>query len=379
MLAEERGDYRAALAEYRGALQTRQDLGDERGLAESYNNVGFAYYLLGEHDNAMVYWRQALDLYGKGGNRQGAVMARQSIGLLQLHQGRWEEAARSLLGSLEEGRALGMRDATAVSLGYLGRLAHLQGRYPAALDSYRQALAIFEESEDVRGIVEYTLLEAETLLEVGDLAAARARLDAARARLSAEGNAEQQARHGVLTGELQLRQGDAAAARATLRAAVATAESSHNPPVTLEARLGAARAAFAQGRAASAAGELAALAEDARRLGDVPLRLAAELALARAELERGRAAESAAAARAGLAALPAGTPWGRAWQLHAALAAASERLGEAGAAQQARTQGAAELERIRRQLPADLRERFDSRPEVRALAPQDAVARRPAA
>ena len=379
VLAEERGDYRAALAEYRGALQTRRDLGDERGLAESYNNVGFAYFLLGEHDNAMVYWRQALDLYGKGGNRQGAVMARQSIGLLQLHQGRWEEAARSLLGSLEEGRALGMRDATAVSLGYLGRLAHLQGRYPAALDSYRQALAIFEESEDVRGIVEYTLLEAETLLEVGDLAAARARLDAARERLAAEGNAEQQARHGVLAGELQLRQGDAAAARATLRAAVATAESSHNPPVTLEARLGAARASLAQGRATSAAGELAALAEEARRLGDVPLRLAAELSLARAELERGRAAEAAAAARAGLAALPAGTPWGRAWQLHAALAAASERLGDAGAARQARTLGASELERIRRQLPADLRERFDSRPEVRALAPQDAVAKPTAA
>ena len=376
VLAEERGDYRAALAEYRGALQMRQGLGDERGLGESYNNVGFAYYLLGEHDNAMVYWRQALELYGKGGNRQGAVLARQSIGLLQLHQGRWEDAARSLLGALEEGRALDMRDATAVSLGYLGRLAHLQGRTAAALDSYRQALAIFEETEDVRGIVEYTLLEAETLLEAGDLAGAGARLEAAGGRLAAEGNAEQQARHGVLLGELQLRRGDAAAAGATLRAAVATAESSHNPPVILEARLGAARAAFEQKRTAEAARAIAGLAEEARRLGDVPLRLAADLALARAELARERWAEAAAAARSGLAALPAGTRWGRAWQLHTALAAAAGRLGDVEAARRAGAHAAAELDRVRRELPAELREEFESRTEVRALAAQDDAAKR---
>jgi tetratricopeptide (TPR) repeat protein len=379
VLAEERGDYRAALAEYRGALQMRQDLGDERGLAESYNNVGFAYYLLGEHDNAMVYWRQALDLYGKGGNRQGTVLARQSIGLLQLHQGKWEDAARSLLGSLEEGRALAMRDATAVSLGYLGRLAHLQGRYPAALDSYRQALAIFEEIEDVRGIVEYTLLEAETLLELGDLARAARQLETAAERLAAEGNAEQLARHAVLLGELQLRRGEAAAARATLRGALATAESSHNPTVTIEARIAAARASLAQGQAAAAGAELTGLVEETRRLGDVPLRLAAELALAEAELARGRAAEAAAAARSGLSAVPPGTPWGRAWRLHFALASAATRLGDPETARQAREQAASELDRVRRQLPAPLRETFDRRPEVRAVATQDAVAKRPAA
>ncbi|HXT20131.1 MAG TPA: tetratricopeptide repeat protein, partial [Thermoanaerobaculia bacterium] len=308
VLEEERGRYRVALDQYRQGLQAREALGDKRALAESYNNVGFAYYLLGEYDNASVYWRQALDLYTASGDKQGVVRTQQNIGLLQLAQGRWQGAAKSLLAALEEGRLQQMPDSTAAALGALGRLAYLQGRYGAALDSYRQALDVVRSLEDQRGLVEFTLLEAETLLEVGDAETAAKRLGQAAQWLGEEGNEEQRARLLTLRGRQELTRRGGAAAREAFAKAMAAAGTSDTPVLLLEAKLGAAQASLASGDAAGAAKAAAAVAAEARRLGDVPLRLEADAALARAELARGRAAEAVAAARDGINATPAGPP-----------------------------------------------------------------------
>jgi eukaryotic-like serine/threonine-protein kinase len=368
VLEEERGHYRLALDQYRQGLQAREALGDERALAESYNNVGFAYYLLGEYDNASVYWRQALDLYGRAGDKEGGVQARQNLGQLALSQGRWEAAAKSLLAALDEGRALDMPDSTAAAHGSLGRLAYLQGRYGAALDSYRQALDVVRPLGDQRGLIEFTLLEAETLLALGDAAAAGKRLDQAAQWLGTEGNPEQLSHLLSLRGRLELQRGRHAAAADAFAKATRAAAQSDTPVLQLEARLGAALATLGGGDAAGAAKALATVATEARRLGDVPLRLEADAALARAELARGRAAEALAAARDGLAAMPAGPPWGGTWRLHAATAAASARRGQTTAADAARAQARAELERLRRELPAAHRQTFDALSEVRDLA-----------
>ncbi len=368
VLEEERGHYRLALDQYRQGLQAREALGDKRALAESYNNVGFAYYLLGEYDNASVYWRQALDLSNQGGDKEGAVLARQNLGQLELSQGRWEAAAKSLLAALEESRELDMPDSTAAAHGALGRLAFLQGRYGAALDSYRQALDAVRALGDQRGLIEFTLLEAETLLALGDAAATGKRLDQAAAWLGEEGNPEQLSHLLSMRGRLELQRGRHADAVDAFAKATRAAAQSETPVLQLGARLGAALAALAGGDAAAAAKNLATVATEARRLGDVPLRLEADAALARAELARGRAAEALAAARDGLAAMPAGAPWGGTWRLQAALASASARLGQTAAADAARAQARAELERLRRELPAAQRQSFDALSEVRDLA-----------
>ncbi|HXT20113.1 MAG TPA: tetratricopeptide repeat protein, partial [Thermoanaerobaculia bacterium] len=368
VLEEERGHYRLALDQYRQGLQAREPLGDKRVLAESYNNVGFAYYLLGEYDNASVYARQALDLYEQGGDKEGAVQARQNLGLLQLSQGHWQAAAKSLLAALDESRSLDMPDSAAAAHGSLGRLAYLQGRYGAALDSYRQALDVVRPLGDQRGLIEFTLLEAETLLALGDGPAAVKRLDQAAQWLGADGNPEQLAHLLTLRGRLELQNGRFAPAADAFVKAGAAAAQSDTPVLQLEARLGGALAALGRGDAAGAAKGLAAVTAEARRVGDVPLRLEADASLARAELVRGRAADAVTAARDGLAAMPPGPRWGGSWRLQAVLADASSRLGQKAAADAARAQARAELERLRRELPAAQRQSFEALTEVRGLA-----------
>ncbi|HEV8632114.1 MAG TPA: hypothetical protein VGV61_17500, partial [Thermoanaerobaculia bacterium] len=124
---------------------------------------------------------------------------------------------------------------------------------------------------------------------------------------------------------------------------------------------------LAKGDAATAARALASVAAEARRRGDVPLGLEADAALARAELAGGRASQATAAAREGLAALPAGTPWGGTWRLQASLAAGLQRLGQRDAAAAARAQAEAELQRLRRDLTPAQRQTFDAMAEVHDL------------
>ncbi len=367
VLAEERGDPQEALDHYRRALQERKALGERLGLAQSLNNVGFAYYLLGQYDNAMVYWRQALDLYRQAGDATGVVFATQSVGLLELAQGEWPRATRSFLSALEKSRELDMQDTTAVSLGHLGRLAHLQGRFAAALANYREALAVCQALEDRRGLAEFTLAEAEVYLDLGAPGEAARRLDAAARWIDEEGgNREQRAELLRLRGERALAAGDAAGARRDLAAAVAEARASHSVVGLLQARLAAARAAGAAG-----ARELAAVKDEADLLGHAALRLAAAEALADATLAAGDAARAESLARGALGIVGEGGYAGE-HRLRLLLAQALAKQGRGAEAERERQLGRAEVERLRRELPAGQRAAFERLAAVRALAGEGA-------
>ena len=84
----------------------RRDLGDDLAFAQSFSNVGYACYLLGRYDDALVYWRQGLELAKESGDPGGVVRATQNLGLLELARGEWNEAVKSFLAALATGREL---------------------------------------------------------------------------------------------------------------------------------------------------------------------------------------------------------------------------------------------------------------------------------
>ncbi len=359
-LAEERGCFDQALELYRRALALRRDLGDRRALAQSFGNVGYAYQTLGEYDNAALYWNQALELQVAAGDRAGVVAARQSLGQIELVQGKWRAAQKSFLDTLEESRELGMKDAAAVSAGGLGRVSQLEGRYQAALASYREAQALVRELGDLRGEIEFSLYEAESLAEIGLQAAAEERLAAAEKLLEQADSDEQRADLLSLRGELLLRRGARAQARELFSAARERAARSRSVTAGLRARLGLARS-----RGAAGASELMALAQEAERLGHAWLRLRALEALARARLDQGEPAGAAEAARAALELAADRGAYARSYLLHLleARALAARGAGEDAAA--ARGRALEEIVRLRRDLGAAERQAFDSLPEVR--------------
>jgi tetratricopeptide (TPR) repeat protein len=375
VLAEQRGSYEEALTHYRQALRDRRDLGNDLDLAQSFGNVGFACYLLGRYDDALVYWRQGLDLAKKSADPSGIVLATQNLGQLELARGQWDEAVKSFLTALRSSRELGMKEATAASLGYLGRLAQYQGRPAAALASYAEALKLLQELGDQRGRAEFTLAQAEALLELGMTEAADERLKAAEELLRTGNNREQQAELLRLRGEELLARGERAAAGAALRRAVSEATASHGVVEQLAARLSAAAGGTGTGTGTGKGGAGAPLAGlerlrmEADALGNARLRLRAAELVAAAALAADEPGKAQAAARAGLQQAAACGGYAGAYRLHGLLARALERGGPGGTAATAearteRRRAAEEIARVNRELGPEQRKSFDLRVEV---------------
>src|SRR5260221_726274 len=261
-LHEGRGEYAAARKAYQEALRIRRELGDDHQLAQSFDNVGYGFFLEGEYDSAFVYWQQALDLRRKVGDRQGVVLRTQNLGFLEPVQGRFPEAMKSFLHALELGREIDFTNALAVSHGNIGLLQQYEGRYGAALTAYGEALKTLETLDDRRGLAEVTIKQAQALIELGRLDEAEAKLEPVSGWLRRTGHREQ--------------------------LAVEQARASHSRAAILRAEIARGAARVPLGEAGAAVAELEAALRTADALGDVVLRIRAAEALAEGQFRLGR-------------------------------------------------------------------------------------------
>lgn len=287
VLEEEIGDYAAALTRYRSALQFRERMGDLRAMAESYNNVGYTYYLLGEYDNASVYARQALNAYQAAANREGIMLARQTTGLLETARGNWTEATRAFLAALETAREIDYPHAAAMSHGNLGLLAHLQGRFQSAAESYERAITIMEEVGDARGFAEFSLHRATLDSDLGLIDAARARLEKISTTLAAADNHEQAARLTALQARNLLLAGEGARAVRDFEQAMERSRRSGNVASELGVKAGFLEALLRTNKADRALQEIDGVRDRVQALGNLPLILRFQLVEADASIAVG--------------------------------------------------------------------------------------------
>ncbi|HEY6543302.1 MAG TPA: serine/threonine-protein kinase, partial [Dokdonella sp.] len=178
LLQEERGDYRKALESYRRALNLRQSLHDPQRVAESLINVGFAYYQIGEFDNAQLYSEQAATTYATVDDKTGGVHAQQNLGLIEVARGDWVRARALQAESLRTAEGLQMAEEATISRAALAELDRLEGALDAAIAEASAALAEFGGREDPRGTTEMKLLLSATYCDAGDWDAAAEALDA---------------------------------------------------------------------------------------------------------------------------------------------------------------------------------------------------------
>lgn len=365
VLAEERGDSVGALESFRRALQLNEEVGDRVAIAETYNNVGYAYYLLGEYDNAGVYWHQAADVYEAVGDGAGGVQVTQNLALVDLAAGNWNQAAAAFLETLESSRRMEMVVAEAVSLGALGELALLRGRFGSARESIDAALALVEQIEDPRGIAEFSLLKGELELALGRPEEGATLVEEAEGWLEDSANREQQAVAAILRGNLALARGEVRSAGEFFERAKEVG-GGRGGAVTLEAELGLARAALAAGDVGHAVGRLTTLLDDVEQLGNLPLILEVEETLAGARLRDGELGAAAAVARRALQRVKDAGGYGRAFRLSLILAMSLDRQ-QQGSGAAALRDARDELDRLRSDIATDYRAAFDSRPEVREM------------
>jgi tetratricopeptide (TPR) repeat protein len=150
--ALQRGDYRAAEAVGRDALQQWRKLEDRAGLAASCEVLGAVTYEQGRHREAVELYQQALTIYREFKDLSGIARMNHELGSLATARGDLQEATarhREVLAMAEEQGSL---EGVAMSCYDLGVVAFEEGNFEAALRWHHRALRDYEELEDRPGI-----------------------------------------------------------------------------------------------------------------------------------------------------------------------------------------------------------------------------------
>ena len=115
-----------------------------RGLID----LGNAYFVKGENDEAGKYFAQALEYARRYKSQRNQARALLSLGSLELQRGETGEGLRNVEQALQWYRRGGYQKETAQALILMGRAQREKGDYPAALRSFQQQLEIARKLGD---------------------------------------------------------------------------------------------------------------------------------------------------------------------------------------------------------------------------------------
>ena len=136
-----------AVREERKSSSPRMDV-----LASELNQAGSYYYLVGQYDKAIEYYKEALGIDEGLENEAGIARDLNSLGMAYNSWDKYEKAINCFEEALEINRKLGMDADAAVSLNNIGLVYDSWGHYDRAIAYYEEALVIDKKLENDAGI-----------------------------------------------------------------------------------------------------------------------------------------------------------------------------------------------------------------------------------
>ena len=128
------------------ALSAATQIGDRDAEAEALTSLGLVDLHQGRYQQATGYLRQALALSRETGDRAGQARALQDLGLSDFQQGRWQDAAGQLAQALSLFRETGDRIGEARALCNLAIIESLQDRWQQSAGHLHRALALYRDA-----------------------------------------------------------------------------------------------------------------------------------------------------------------------------------------------------------------------------------------
>jgi tetratricopeptide (TPR) repeat protein len=279
------GEYQQAIDLFTQALAIDRDTGDRQGEGTNLGNLGTCHYRLGDYRQAIDLFTQALAIHRDTGYRQGEGTDLGNLGFCHYGLGDYRQAIDLSTQALAIARETGDRRYEGTRLANLGR-CHLDlGDYRLAIDLYTQALAIARDIGDRQGEGRRMGRLGRCHLDLGDYRLAIDLLTQALAIARDIGERYGEAITLDCLGRTWLASGDARRAVTLLEQAVRVADATGDIEPAVQARAGLARAHLQLGDPAAALAATAA-GRDRRYPTEEPtMRLLEGLALL--ELDRG--------------------------------------------------------------------------------------------
>ena len=193
MIENIRGRREVALSSYQRAMAAYRRLGDQRGLAQTYHNLGITYRDLGFDGEADGHYRRAIEL-GEASRTEDVVgLAETERALLRARAGDGKLAGEIARRAVERFRRISDPTGEAHAVRVLAAAERAQGLAEEAMAHLDEALQVARDHSDAVLHAEVQRDRGEMLRERGDDAAAReAFADAAEhfARIGAQAEAE---------------------------------------------------------------------------------------------------------------------------------------------------------------------------------------------
>lgn len=134
-----------AISCFEAELQLRTTLGDPKGIAEAYKNIGKAQAKIGDYPAAITGLEEALRRYRQIKELKGEIDVLSNMGTVYFFQGDYTRALAHYQPALTISRKLHDKPAIASLLRNLGNVYKKQNRYTIALDCYVQSLKMYDE------------------------------------------------------------------------------------------------------------------------------------------------------------------------------------------------------------------------------------------
>ena len=145
------GRWADAEAAYQQSLALCRELGERHGEGQTLNSLGIVYWHQGRWAEAEVVFQHSLAIRRELGDRHGEGQTLTNLGIVYKDQGRWAEAEACYQHSLAIRRELGDRHGEGQTLNNLGLVYQDQGRWADAEAAYQQSLALCRELGERHG------------------------------------------------------------------------------------------------------------------------------------------------------------------------------------------------------------------------------------
>jgi tetratricopeptide (TPR) repeat protein/DNA-binding CsgD family transcriptional regulator len=157
-----KGEFQQAVSHLDHGIALSRAMGDSIGLVSQLNDLGSVYKTQSEYDQALRYYFKALGICERIGLQRGISATLGNIGLSYFEMEEHKKALKYYKQALEINRRLENRSSMAINYNNIGLLHGDMGRYEEALTNHFKAL-------DIRRELEYTLEVANSLNNIGRL------------------------------------------------------------------------------------------------------------------------------------------------------------------------------------------------------------------
>jgi CHAT domain-containing protein len=138
------GDLKASLKMYTEALELWTATNDRRGLALAHLDLGYSYTDLGDLQEATEHYLQSLALWKEIGDHQGEALASTALGGIYSFLGDNQQALNSHKEALALFRVIGNRQGAAAAINGVAQAYENLSDYKMALENYQLGLDLYQ-------------------------------------------------------------------------------------------------------------------------------------------------------------------------------------------------------------------------------------------